>query len=73
LSASEALEWGAPAYFFFFREKLQYLLLATGLVNYVSSPGATAFDRALTLAEAISKNGTICTLSTAALWLIFLI
>lgn len=40
----------------------QYSFLDTGLVNYVSNPGATAFDRALTLAEAISKNGTLFTL-----------
>lgn len=28
-----------------------------GLVNYVSSPGATAFDRSLSLAESIIENG----------------
>lgn len=28
-----------------------------GLVNYISSPGATAFDRSLSLAESIIKNG----------------
>lgn len=28
-----------------------------GLINYISSPGATAFDRSLSLAESIIKNG----------------
>lgn len=33
------------------------LIVSSGLVNYVSSPGATAFDRSLSLAETIIKNG----------------
>lgn len=28
-----------------------------GLVNYISTPETTAFDRSLTLAESIVKNG----------------
>lgn len=36
-----------------FEVRIQYL----GLVNYVSDPGSTAFDRALVLAQSIAKNG----------------
>jgi hypothetical protein len=38
--------------------KLNHTILFTsGLVNYVSDPGAGAFDRALILADTIAKNG----------------
>ncbi|KAG6833944.1 hypothetical protein H0H87_007955 [Tephrocybe sp. NHM501043] len=33
--------------------------LAWGLVDYVSSPGSSAFDRALTVADAIAKNAPL--------------
>jgi len=33
--------------------------LEWGLVNYISSPGATAFDRSLSLAESIIKNAPL--------------
>jgi methylglutaconyl-CoA hydratase len=36
-----------------------------GLVDYVSDPGTTAFDKALVLAEMIARNGkyyTVCLL-----------
>ncbi|KAF8812276.1 enoyl-CoA hydratase [Phlegmacium glaucopus] len=33
--------------------------LEWGLVNYISSPGATAFDRSLSLAESIVKNAPL--------------
>jgi len=34
--------------------------LLEGLVNYISSPGSSAFDRSLKLAETIAKNGEFC-------------
>lgn len=32
-------------------------IILEGLVNYVSSPGSTAMDRSLSLAESIARNG----------------
>ena len=34
--------------------------LFEGLVNYISSPGSSAFDHSLKLAESIAKNGDFC-------------
>lgn len=56
LTAPEALDWGAshcsPVTFYadppYFR---------IGLVNYISTPESTGYDRALSLAEQITRNG----------------
>jgi methylglutaconyl-CoA hydratase len=56
LTASEAHEWGKLGFF----DTVQYRdRMRAGLVNYVASPGATAFERALELAAEIAKNGLL--------------
>jgi len=42
-----------------FRLERGYLpwIIFAGLVNYISTPETTAFNRSLTLAESIVKNG----------------
>ncbi len=55
LTATEALEWGisvSPLKFHSVHNRL-----FKGLVNYVSTPGTTAFNRSLELAISIAKNG----------------
>ena len=44
-------------FFCFPRGLIKMFHVPLGLVNYISSPGATAFDRSLSLAESIIKNG----------------
>ena len=53
LSAEEALSWGTVNSFLlrFISDK------SPGLVDYISSPGSSGFDRALSLAESIAING----------------
>lgn len=55
LTASEALEWGESSTAL---SQGWITDLRQGLVNYVSSPGITAFDHALELAAAIANNGS---------------
>jgi len=47
--------WGLRELYHYIRKRTD---VPTGLVNYMSSPKASAFDRALALAETIVKNGT---------------
>ncbi|KAG5648891.1 hypothetical protein DXG03_000240 [Asterophora parasitica] len=57
LNAEEALAWGMT-----FRSCVvsgSRSLTRAGLVDYVSSPDTGAFDRALTVAEAIAKNAPL--------------
>jgi len=55
LNAQEALDWGTSLYLI---RPTQPLMLCLDLVNYVSEPGKTGFDRSLELASLIVKNGT---------------
>lgn len=57
LTALEAHEWGMSDTFF----RVAFFCLMphnyTGLVDYVSESGSTGFNRAVTLAESIARNG----------------
>lgn len=56
LNAEEALEWGniiLPS------NNWDNLMPTLGLVDYVSAPESTGFERALSLAQTIVKNGRL--------------
>jgi methylglutaconyl-CoA hydratase len=54
LTAKEAYEWGMDS------SRLERSKLTSlGLVDYISEPGSTAFDKALSLAEMIARNAPL--------------